>query len=189
MASWLLAAALLMPWLLDVVINLWLRAFTRWGSQSPAAYWDFSRSYVNRGFDRYMLTLGLLGTTVALAERWRFASVLLLWMVALFASDAQLVAPHIEHPGLAALEQDAVARPKGSGEELRRDFLERLPRLGLTKPGVAVGVFAGVWVAVGVGVGVFAGVWVAVGVGVGVSAGVYAGSPLLQTMGRNMMMG
>jgi len=73
-----------MPWILNVAANLWLRAFTRWGTQLPTAYWDFSWSYVNSGFDRYMLTVGLLGAAMALVERRRFASVLILWMGALF---------------------------------------------------------------------------------------------------------
>ena len=80
----LLASASLMPWLLDVATDLWLRAFIHWGGASPAANWDFSWSYINSGFDRYMLTLGLLGAVVALVGRHRFSAVLLLWAGALF---------------------------------------------------------------------------------------------------------
>jgi len=81
---WLAALASLMPWILDVAADLWLRAFVRWGGGAPAVHWDFSWSYVSSGFDRYMLTLGLLGAAVALAQRRSFSGVLFLWAGALF---------------------------------------------------------------------------------------------------------
>ena len=80
----LLALAVLMPWILGVAANLWLRAFAYWGRGPSAALWDFSWHHVNSGFDRYVLMVGLLGAVVALVERHRFSTVLLLWMGALF---------------------------------------------------------------------------------------------------------
>ena len=80
----LLALAVLMPWVLGVAAGLWLRAFAYWGGKPSAALWDFSWHYVNSGFDRYMLVVGLLGAVVALVDRRRFSAVLLLWMGALF---------------------------------------------------------------------------------------------------------
>lgn len=80
----LLALAVLMPWVLDIAANLWLRAFAYWGRGASAAYWDFSWHYVTSGFDRYILAVGLLGAAVALVGRHRFSAVLLLWMGALF---------------------------------------------------------------------------------------------------------
>lgn len=87
--AWLVASALaamlsLMPWLMSVATNLWLRAFTTWGSASGAAAGDFAWEYVTSGFDRYVLTLGTLGTIVALLKRKPFAGILLVWVGALF---------------------------------------------------------------------------------------------------------
>ena len=80
----LLATVLLMPWIIGVAIELWLRAFTQWSGAPSAAYWDFAWEYVTAGFDRYLLTLGALGAIVALLDRRWFSGVLLVWMGALF---------------------------------------------------------------------------------------------------------
>ncbi len=79
-----LALASLMPWILGIAADLWLRAFIHWGGGEPAAHWDFSWRYVSSGFDRYTLTLGATGAVVALVGRRYFSAVLLLWMGFLF---------------------------------------------------------------------------------------------------------
>ena len=80
----LLALALIMPRALDVATYAWPRAFAQRGGGLSTALGGFSWHYVTGGFDRYILTLGLLGAIVALAKRQRFSGVLLLWMVGLF---------------------------------------------------------------------------------------------------------
>jgi hypothetical protein len=79
-----LALASLMPWVLGIAADLWLRAFVQWGGGESAAHWDFTWRYVSSGFDRYTLTLGAIGAVVSLAGRRYFSAVLLLWMGFLF---------------------------------------------------------------------------------------------------------
>ncbi len=80
------AGVTLLPWLAEPAIHLWLRAWSQWGGDGSAhsALWDFSLNYVARGFDRYLLTVGVLGALLGLWERRRLASVLLLWLGGLF---------------------------------------------------------------------------------------------------------
>ncbi|MGC9398718.1 MAG: DUF6541 family protein [Anaerolineae bacterium] len=82
----LAAGALLLPWLAETVMHLWLRAWRSWGGTGDAssAPWDFSLSYAARGFDRYLLSVGAVGALLGLGERRRFSFVLLLWLGALF---------------------------------------------------------------------------------------------------------
>ena len=82
----LLAGLVLMPWLWETAIALWLRAFLHWGGSPSAStvLMDFSWYYVSRGLDRYLLTVGVLGALVAWFERERFTWVLLIWLGALF---------------------------------------------------------------------------------------------------------
>ena len=80
------ASVTLLPWLADTAIHLWLRAWIHWGGDgSPSsALWDFSLKYAGRGFDRYLLTVGIFGALLGLWERRHFSGVLLLWLGALF---------------------------------------------------------------------------------------------------------
>ncbi len=80
------ASIALLPWLADTAIHLWLRAWIHWGGDRglSSALWDFSLKYAGRGFDRYLLTVGILGALLGLWEQRRFSSVLLLWLGALF---------------------------------------------------------------------------------------------------------
>ncbi len=80
----LAAVVALMPWFGGVVQHLWLRALREWGGGGATVHWDFSWRYVTANLDRYVLTLGAAGLMAALAQRRRFAAVLLLWMAALF---------------------------------------------------------------------------------------------------------
>ncbi len=79
-----LSLLVLMPWLLEVLVELWGRAWSYWGGGEPGAYWDFSLYYVTAGFDRYILTVAALGALVGLWQRRRFVVVILAWLGALF---------------------------------------------------------------------------------------------------------
>lgn len=80
------AGVILLPWIAETAVHLWLRAWLHWGGDGSAtsALWDFSLNYAARGFDRYLLTVGIMGAVLGLWERQRFSSVLALWLGALF---------------------------------------------------------------------------------------------------------
>jgi hypothetical protein len=80
----LLALVLIAPQVPAISVYVWPRAFAQQGGGASAALGDFSLHYVTSGFDRYMLTLGLLGAIVALVRKRRFSIVLLLWVGGLF---------------------------------------------------------------------------------------------------------
>jgi hypothetical protein len=74
----------LMPWLFNVINNLWARALRHSGSSTLDPTWDFSLYYVTAGFDQYILSIAGLGAAVGFWRRKRFPLVILLWLLAVF---------------------------------------------------------------------------------------------------------